>query len=526
MRKWFLLMCCVGLFLPTMTFAAETEEATDTVATEKKQGIHPYKEVSPLADETAHWSITAGGAILMLDGDFVQPNITIIPKTRVRPSGTFELTYDFNPLWGISGLYSYGPYGIRYDATKQGGGEDDWLLKGHMHSMELLIHFDLIDAWFPQRKNTIFSLYFMAGLGLGVYNSDYLGPKDDYSSYPYTTPRADGRYDMAGIVSAGLAAEFNITRSLGLGVKGLYRMFTTDRLDTKTQGVSNDCMEYASLYLRWKIEASKKNHVRNYASDDVLAALLAPVAIPQKDTVCISSKDTVVVEKEPVIVKQNMEDRFYVYFDNDKYILKDEALQIIQQVTDRLEEDSTLCLEITGFCDHPASDEYNQTLSENRANRVAQEFQDVYGLSESQIYTSGQGRILNVKNSYSPNRRAEIRLRTQEEIDALKEAEQAEKEEAAAAEAEVTNTPLADREVLATITSDANTTFARLAHKYYGNSYCWPYIYAANQKIVLNNQPDKIMRDVEIIIPTLTQSEIDAANVTTAKQMVADIQGK
>ncbi len=499
----FTLFCGICLLMP-FAASAEVSDADTT-----KVGVHPYKEVTPLSEEFAHWSISVGGAINMIDGDFIQPNITIIPKTRVRPSGTFELTYDFTPTWGISGLYSYAPYGIKQKET------NDWLLQGQIHTLELLVHYDLIDAWFPQRKTNIFSLYFLGGLGLGFYNADYVIGESTKN------PRTDGKYAMAGIVSAGLAAEFNISRSLALGAKGLYRMTTTDMLDTKPQGTNNDCMEYASLYLRWKIEASKKNHKRNYTNDDVLAALITPPAPPQKDTVCIITKDTIIIEQEPVVVKENKTDRFYVYFDNDKYNLKEEALQVIQQVADQLAEDSTLSLEIVGFCDHPASDEYNQTLSENRANRVAKEFEEIYNISANRLFATGQGRILNVKNSYGPNRRAVLRLCSKEELDELRQAQPQE-------ETQVEEVPVVDvekkRDILATVVSEELTTFARLANKYYDNPYCWPYIYAANKKVVMNNQPDLIMRDVEIVIPVLTQAEIEAANESTVKEMVATIQ--
>ncbi len=535
MRKFLLVIFSALLFVPSVV-AAEAEQAlNDTV--KPVEGIHPYKTVSNLSDDFTHWSLTFEGGINMIDGDFQQPNITIIPRTRVRPSGAFSVTYDFTPVWGLTGMYTYAPYGVMQKET------DTWLLKGQMHLMNLLVNFDLIDAWFPNRQKDIFSLYFLGGLGLAVYNCDYT--VDGVTA----TPRGDGKYNMAGAISLGAAAEFNVGRSVGLGIKGLYHIFTTDMIDTRIKGANNDCMEYASLYLRWKIGAKKKNHERNYSNDDIfkerkqndLDSLLRQPR--QKDTLYISSKDTLVMierlETAPVQVEHHIaaDQRFYVYFDNNSARLTEDGLKVIQQAAARLAEDDALCFEIIGYCDNTGSEQHNKALGQRRAERVAKELTRVYKIEDERLLAVSRGRIENVNAAYSPNRRVELRICSREELQQLREkenipvlkenptvADPVEQPVSASAEkpeevVDVTKAVLVPHATLATVTSDSRTTFARLARKYYKNVYCWPYIYAANYKLVKGN-PDFLRQGVRVVVPQLSEAEIKAANQQTEAQMV------
>ncbi len=529
MRKFLLIICNILFIVPSVV-AAEVEQAVDDTVASSVEGIHPYKTVSNLSNEFTHWSLTFEGGINMIDGDFQQPNITIIPRTRVRPSGAFSVTYDFTPIWGLTGMYTYAPYGVMQKET------DTWLLNGQMHIMNLLINFDLIDAWFPNRKTDIFSLYFLGGLGLAVYNCDYTA-----NGGTAVKPRADGKYNMAGAVSLGVAAEFNVGRSVGLGLKGLYHIFTSDLIDTRIRGANNDCMEYASLYLRWKIAAKKKNHKRNYSNDAFATLANSTPRKPQKDTLVVLTKDTLIQRDTMIVINEPQivpaVECYYLYFKNNSYKLTEEGLQIIQQAADRLLSDSATCFVVTGYCDHTGSAEYNQSLGLNRANRVIKELTTVYGIDASRLVAVSKGRVSNVNSQYGPNRRVELRVCKREDLPQSPVSNTnstISKPISTAVESpnkteegvDIIATVLASHDVLSKVTTTEITTFARISRKYYGNTYCWPYVYAANRGIVMGNNPDKLIRGAQLVIPKLSEVEISSATPETVSAMLAVIQAQ
>ncbi len=492
-----LLIVC--FLLLSMGIQANTKQET-TSDNDSTLGVHPWKETSNLSHEFAHWSMTFEAGFDLIDGDFHRSEVTIAPKTRIRPTGGFSLQYDFTTTWGLMGLYTYANYGFKPK------GSSEWTLYGHLHSLDLLLTYDLVDAWFPHRKHDIFSCYIMGGLGMAFFNSDL------QTDAGIVKPRSDERYEMAGSVAMGIAFEFNISRPLALGVKGMYHIYTKDNVDGRVQGNSNDCQEYVSAYLRWKIEGKKKNHLRNFPNEDLFAAQLqdndeSKKKEPLKDTVVVFSRDTVIVQQEyaaPEVVQP--QDYEYVYFANDKYLLDDLALVTIQQFANKMQKDSSICADLVGYCDYTGSEKYNQGLSQQRADRVAKELIDIYGISADRIVTVGNGMLTNVANSYRPNRRVELHIISQEECKQLK-AERKNIDSTQKFESkEQTKVQGEKPAVLTTVTSvkDA-TTLSRLARKYYNNADCWVFIYAANRDRLSN--PDFIPENIAIDIPDISEEQ-------------------
>ncbi len=539
MRKIFLLVC--GFLICSAVSAQESVAASSQEvqpnATEQqvdKEGIHPYREVDSFSDQFTHWSLTFEGGINMFDGDFSQKKGSLFPRAMVRPSGAFSLAYDFTPTWSLIGMYSFAPYGQGRFLTGDSVKTDE--VAGNMHTLSLLLGYNLVDAWFPQRKSNVFSLYALAGLGMGIYNYDY---RDFEGNHVYPSGSDKDKYSMVGVISVGLAAEFNVSRSLGIGLKGLYHIYTSDDIEGKKNGRVNDCMEYATVYLRWKIDSKKKTQVRNTHSEVYDAIAIAESTNPHmadvrqekavKDTLYIITKDTIFSTVEDAVLDEKIETIVaeklgnyrpqvqcsYIYFANNQFDLTDAGLQSIQQLAAQLQADTALCAEISGYCDNTGSEDYNQALSQRRMERVIRELTNVYGISEERVISIYKGVVKNVDASYSPNRRVEMRLISKDELEALREANP----QTTLAEDAV----LKEHAVLETIVSTPNTSFYRLAVKYYDNAYCWPYIYAANRNVARNDNPDFIFADVEIAIPQLSEEEINAAHAYTVDAMVAAI---
>lgn len=540
----------------TALYAQETQDESEGSKKKSEKGVHPYKDEG-WAEKNTNWSIMLEGGMAFIDGDFVQTN-DFIPYTAIRPSGGIFLEYSFNPTWGIALGYNYANYGARpKDASKLPDYLSDkdrrYLIFGHMHSAELNLTFNFANAWFPNRSRNIFNMYFIAGAGVGFYKSYYFSAtnsyepqfsKLDYSTAPTTADefaqyKRDNKYNATGLIDLGLALEFNVSRGLAIGLKGIYKVTMTDKIDTRIKGSNNDNIEYAALTLRWKVGATKKNHAKNYSSGGALMGMRAGKQEPQKDTIVINNVDTiyssridtlVLVDKEvstvQVVSKSTPDQRYYVYFDVDKHELNDQTLIGIQQFAGRLEEDTSLCVVLTGYCDHTGTEAYNEKLAQRRADAVYNELINIYGIQKDRLLAIGKGKLANVKKAYGPNRRVEMRFVSKEDL----EKQRKEWEEKKQLKTEVTNkgqaqvkatsakndgvnsninTELFDEnsQWIDAVTTRRGMSLAKLARKYYnGTTDAWVYIYEANQLQIPN--PDKLSEGLNLMIPRLTAEQL------------------
>lgn len=81
---------------------------------------------------------------------------------------------------------------------------------------------------------------------------------------------------------------------------------------------------------------------------------------------------------------------FSVLFDNDSYTINATENAKIKAVASIMKDDTTVHYAVTGFCDKTGSQEYNQKLSEKRAEAVKKALMK-YGVKEEQITISGNG---------------------------------------------------------------------------------------------------------------------------------------
>lgn len=81
---------------------------------------------------------------------------------------------------------------------------------------------------------------------------------------------------------------------------------------------------------------------------------------------------------------------FSVIFDNDSYTINQSEYAKIKAVASIMKNDTTIHYAVTGFCDKTGSQEYNQKLSERRAEAVKKALMK-YGVKEEQITISGNG---------------------------------------------------------------------------------------------------------------------------------------
>ena len=83
---------------------------------------------------------------------------------------------------------------------------------------------------------------------------------------------------------------------------------------------------------------------------------------------------------------------FNLNFGFDKYAITDEMVPVLEQAKMILEEDSTATYEISGFTDSTGAVEYNQGLSERRANSVMTWLTN-NGIASSRMEAVGKGEL-------------------------------------------------------------------------------------------------------------------------------------
>ena len=514
---------------------------------QKVKGAHPYKlsENENVAQEFAHWSLTPHIGFNYFDGDFAYEKKHSIGL----PSAGLDIEYAFNPVWGLGLAYMFDRYNV---IGKPGATNADTLLNGYMHKAGLFVSMDFMGLFYPKAKKKICSIQAIIGGGYAwykstiMYHDDYVAGGDATHKKGHTSQyiNADGvvgpdymtKYNGQPYLQAGLNVEFNLNRTLALGIRGAYSYFINDYIDGRgyagEQAVAsknNDGIVDVTLNMRFKLGAVSKTHVRNvvtmYSNDDLARQ-------PQ----CVH--DTVIIRHDSIIVretntlrettKENDLNNYYVYFEQGKEVIREDGLITIQQVADRLAEDPELYAVVTGYCDNTGSKKLNYELGDKRAANVIEELREEHGITDDHMYSTGLGKLVGRRSqgAYGPNRRAVIRLvdkatfermkadledkKAHRDLEEPKVVEQTQQEP-------VKTVPLSEsarqekvnqyaKRLHEGIVAEKSTTLSKLARKYYNNTYCWVYIYIANKDRISN--PNTITPGTALIIPELTQEEM------------------
>ena len=518
---------------------------------QKVKGAHPYKisENEKVAQELAHWSLTPHVGFSYFDGDFAYEKKHSIGV----PNAGLDIEYAFNPVWALGVSYMYDRYSV---IGRPGKNNADTLLDGHMHKAGLYVSMDFMNLFYPKATRKICGIQAIIGGGYGwykstiMYHDDWVPGGDETHRKGKTAQyiNADGvvgpdrmdKYNGQLYLQAGLNVEFNLNRTLALGIRGTYNYFINDYIDGRgyagEQAVAsknNDGIVDVTLNMRFKLEAVSKTHVRNVVrldKDDKLQTKAETQYI--HDTVIIRHDSIIVREtyRENNITKENDLNNYYVYFEYAKDVIREDGLITIQQVADRLAEDPELYAVITGYCDNTGSNKVNYELGDRRAANVIDELREEHGVADDHMYSMGMGKLVGrrSKASYGPNRRAVIRLVDKATFDRMKadlddkKAHRDYSDTPAATQTEqpqsqVKTVPISEssrpekvnqyvNRTHETVKTEAATTLSKLARKYYNNTYCWVYIYIANKDKLRN--PNSVTPGMDLVIPELTAEEM------------------
>lgn len=414
---------------------------------QKAKGAHPYKtaENENVAQSFSHWSLTPHIGFSVFDGDFRSE----LKHPVGLPSAGLDVEYSFTPVWGLGLNYTFDMYQVK---GKSGEHNANTLLDGHLHKAAAYLSMDFINLFYPKAKRKIFSLQAVVGAGYAwfknkkMYHDDPTvnptwtrGHTDEYINEDgEKAPSSSSGYEGEAYLQAGLNFEFNLNRTVALGLRGTYNYFFTDRTDGRgysgpyaTASKNNDGIADVTLNLRFKLAAVSKTHVRNISNLDTWTK---PQYITTQETIYIQQRDTVFIREKAApttstaamfVDQDNSQNTYvyYLYFGKGKSSLSERGLVTVQQIADRMQEDGDLYAVVIGYSDNTGSADLNYALCDKRAESVADELASEYGIPRDHIYSMGMGKIIGQRSqgAYGPNRRAVIRLVDKSTFDRLKE---------------------------------------------------------------------------------------------------------
>lgn len=521
-----------GLFILSLLVASVAMVAQENGEV-KVKGAHPYRtaENEVVVEEFAHWSIIPHIGFNAFDGDFNSE----MKHCVSLPNAGIGLEYSFTPIWSVGIDYTFDRYHV---TGKKGYDNADELLNGYMHELSAYLSMDLMNLFFPKGKRKIFNLQPLVGAGYAWYRNSVM--YDDASryhtaSYIYpatgeTGPLSMDKYKGVFFIQAGLNLEFNLNRSLALGIRAQYNYFMNDYVDGRGYATeaalaskNNDGIFDVALNLRCKIKGVGATHVRNINDFDTWTKVE-----PVHDTVIYHRHDSIIVREKLIERREEVDNSqyYYVYFDNNVSDLDEKGLVTIQQVADRLNDDENLYAVVTGFCDNTGSSQLNYILGDKRAANVIEELRYEYGVPKNHLYAMGLGKVAGrgkQASAYGPNRRAQIRLVDKATFDRLR-LDLDEKKEMRVIDTQTIPLSESARKAQintyksrkhATVTVEKGTTLSKLAKQYYDNMYCWVYLYMANIDRIEN--PNALTEGSVLEIPELTKEEL---NITKEESLV------
>ena len=525
------------------------------------KGAHPYKleENEQIAPELAHWSIIPHFGFSAFNGDFTSE----MKHCVAVPSVGLALEYNFTPNWNVGVEYMYDMYTVT-----GASGNADTLLTGHMHKAGAYLSMDLVNIFFPRAKRKIVSIFPYVGGGAAWYKRAKYYMDDRWydaekgkvfnethgrgNTLNYINadgevgPDRDHSYRTIGYVQAGVNVEFNLNRTLALGVRANYSYFTRDYVDGRgyhKQSVSsyasknNDGIFDVTLNMRFKLEAISKSHVRNIVGYDAFDKN-EPILV--HDTTIIIRHDSVIIRETEKETAKQPGRIFNVYFANDDAKLDETAHTTINEVASTMEDDEELYAVVIGYCDNTGSKAHNYELGDKRSANVTEELLQEYDIPADHVFKAGMGKIAARKSdkAFGPNRRVSIHLVDKETFELMKlqltdDSEERNVDESQpvtfenskavrvpklSEDVDLTTVPLSEsarKEGInqykqrngETVTIEKGMSLAKLARKYYDNSTCWIYIYCANTDQLAS--PNDLKEGMQILVPELTEEELN-----------------
>lgn len=261
---------------------------------------------------------------------------------------------------------------------------------------------DAIMGYNPERR---FSIYALAGAGFesrfrierygnfAVLWQGGLGISQDFGKHGTVyaeyivdniadVPTADYIHDLHGSIAVGLMYRFGPT------TKDAERIANENKFDQEELNALYNKVDQLNGELNDAQQEEGRLNQRVGDLEQQLADANAALAAAAND------KDEELDAAINGIADDNVAFRalpFSVLFANDSYAIAADQMEKIQAVADVMKQNPELRISVVGYCDYTASEEYNQQLSERRANAVKDQLIKL-GVEESRLTDYGKGK--------------------------------------------------------------------------------------------------------------------------------------
>ena len=210
----------------------------------------------------SRWSFTAEYDATLFFGDLT-PVLQLIPSSLQDFAFGTSVEYNLNAVWGLSADYYHLPFSGRSKIA---------YFKTNLHSADLNATINFTKWIFPLTRSK-FSISGIIGVGAALFTSRNRYPD------PVNSPLIVN--DIPSFVSSvpvSFLAEYNLTKFVDLGLKVHYRAYMSDNLEgipyLNFKGVTNDYIAAIGLSLRYKLDAIKKEHLRNINLENEFSGLI------------------------------------------------------------------------------------------------------------------------------------------------------------------------------------------------------------------------------------------------------------
>lgn len=228
---------------------------------------------------------------------------------------------------------------------------------------------------------------------LAYFSSDKPGGYGKYDLYSFELYK-EARPQMVSYMK-GKVFDAESLRKLDAGFEVINLENGEIVAQSKANAISGEFLVCLPVGKNYAINASKEGYL--FYSDNIsLEGIHSEVKPYLKD---IPMKPIKVGE---VVVLRN------IFFETDKYDLKNESKVELDKLTSLLKKNPLLKIEISGHTDNVGNEKYNLTLSENRA-RIVSEYLTTNGIAKTRLSFKGYGMSKAVDNNNTEEGRANNR---------------------------------------------------------------------------------------------------------------------
>lgn len=360
----------------------------------------------------SHWSIgLKGGANYFRTAP---APATRLERMHLILGGTLE--YSITPLVGLGVELLNNPYGGDLNNTTT--------LDANSFDVTPYLSVNLSNLLSPYRDGfwKRVNIYSESGFGVGFYN---------YSIN--NNPEVNSFTLMA---KTGINAEYNISKHWALGLEGQYRYYDRANMAGLVLPKGNCEALTATIGLRFKFGAAKKAHARNISMWDFNPRPTPGVNTDPSNYVALNNRVATLEKSNSDVDSQlkDLKDQLNrlsnrkeaasqptiltsfetVEFESDSDQLINNSFSTLDKMAELLKNATWSSLVIHGNTDSTGSSEYNQGLSERRAD-VVKNYLLSKGVPESKITSSGNGELKPVASNFTPegrqkNRRVEFEI--------------------------------------------------------------------------------------------------------------------